>query len=350
MDFVIKPWQNEKLLATVTTAYKLSQEKQRVKQLKSQQKIITSSIDHQFSNIIGQSAVMTDIFKTIKKIAKTNADVLILGENGTGKEMVARAIHRQSDRNQEVFIGVDMGAISENLFESELFGHKKGAFTDAKEDRIGRFEAADQGTIFLDEIGNLSLNLQAKLLSALQGRVITRVGSNEATAVDVRLICATNSNIYKMVKEQTFREDLLYRVNTVEITLPPLRERIDDIPLLSAHFLDIYCNKYQKTRLKIPEHVIKKLQKYSWPGNIRELQHALERAVIMCEGNTLQAVDFTFLDKASEEELKMEHYNLDNLEAWAIKNAIKKHHGNISHAAQELGLSRGAPLPQNGEI
>ncbi|MDN5211062.1 sigma-54 dependent transcriptional regulator [Fulvivirgaceae bacterium BMA12] len=342
LDFVTKPWQNEKLLATVIAAYKLSHEKKRVEQLESQQKIITSSIDHQFSNIIGQSEAMVSVFKTIQKVAQTNANVLILGENGTGKEMVARAIHRQSDRHQEIFIGVDMGAIAENLFESELFGHKKGAFTDAKEDRIGRFEAANRGTLFLDEIGNLSLNLQAKLLSVLQSQVVTKVGSNEAIPVDARVICATNSNIYKMVKSQTFREDLLYRINTVEITLPPLRERVDDIPLLSAHFLDNYCKKYQKPKLKIPGHVVKRLQRYRWPGNIRELQHALERAVIMCEGDTLQAEDFTFLDKESDEELKVEHYNLDNLEAWAIKNAIKKHHGNISHAAQELGLSRGA--------
>ena len=342
LDFVTKPWQNEKLLTTVQAAYKLTQEKKRVKHLKSQQKIITSSIDHQFSNIIGQSAVMQAVFKTMQKIAKTNASVLILGENGTGKEMVARAIHRQSDRSQEVFIGVDLGAIAENLFESELFGHKKGAFTDAKEDRIGRFEAANGGTIFLDEIGNLSLNLQAKLLSVLQSRMITRVGSNEPVMVDVRVICATNGNIHKMIKEHTFREDLLYRINTVEITLPPLRDRMEDIPLLSTHFLNSYSQKYQKPNLKIPEYVMKKLQKYNWPGNIRELQHALERAVIMCEGNALQSADFTFFDKEGQEEMEMENYNLEKLEAWAIKNAIRKHHGNISHAANELGLSRGA--------
>ena len=342
LDFVIKPWQNEKLLTTVQAAYKLSQEKKRVRHLKSQQQIITSSIDNQFSNIIGQSAVMQMVFKTMQKIAKTPASVLILGENGTGKEMVARAIHRQSDRNKEVFISVDLGAIAENLFESELFGHKKGAFTDAKEDRIGRFEAADGGTIFLDEIGNLSLNLQAKLLSVLQSSTITRVGSNEPITVNVRVICATNGNIYKMVKENGFREDLLYRINTVEITLPPLRERIEDIPLLSTHFLDSYCQKYLKPNLKIPEYVIKKLQKHNWPGNIRELQHALERAVIMCEGDTLQAADFSLFDKEGEDEMEIENYNLEKLEAWAIKNAIKKHHGNISHAANELGLSRGA--------
>ena len=342
LDFVTKPWQNEKLLSTVRAAYQLTQEKKRVKHLESTQKIINSSIDSQFSNIIGESAGMQALFRTMEKIAKTNASVLILGENGTGKEMAARAIHRQSDRNREVFISVDLGAIAENLFESELFGHKKGAFTDAREDRIGRFEAAHGGTIFLDEIGNLSPTLQAKLLSVLQNRTITKVGSNEQVMVDVRIICATNSNIHKMVHEGRFREDLLYRINTVEITLPPLRERSEDIPLLTAHFLSTYCHKYQKPRLKIPDYVTKKLEKYQWPGNIRELQHALERAVIMCEGDTLRAEDFALFNREGQDDLETDNYNLEKLEAWAIKNAIKKHQGNISHAAHELGLSRGA--------
>ena len=220
--------------------------------------------------------------------------------------------------------------------------HKKGAFTDASEDRIGRFEAAHGGTIFLDEIGNLSPTLQAKLLSVLQNRTITRVGSNEPVMVDVRVICATNSNIHKMVNEGHFREDLLYRINTVEIILPPLRERSEDIPLLTAHFLGTYCQKYQKPRLKLPDYVVKKLQKYHWPGNIRELQHALERAVIMCEGDTLRAEDFALFKREGQDDLETDNYNLEKLEAWAIKNAIKKHQGNISHAAEELGLSRGA--------
>ena len=342
LDFVTKPWQNEKLLSTVQAAYRLTQEKKRVRHLESTQKIINSSIDHQFSSIIGESAGMQALFRTMEKIAKTNASVLILGENGTGKEMAARAIHRQSDRHREVFISVDLGAIAENLFESELFGHKKGAFTDASEDRIGRFEAAHGGTIFLDEIGNLSPTLQAKLLSVLQNRTITRVGSNEPVMVDVRVICATNSNIHKMVNEGYFREDLLYRINTVEIVLPPLRERSEDIPLLTAHFLGTYCQKYQKPRLKLPDYVVKKLQKYHWPGNIRELQHALERAVIMCEGDTLRAEDFALFKREGQDDLETDNYNLEKLEAWAIKNAIKKHQGNISHAAEELGLSRGA--------
>lgn len=342
LDFVIKPWQNEKLLATVSAAFQLAHEKKRVRKLSSQTKILSSSIDHQYINIIGQSEVMLDIFKTIHKISNTNANVLILGDNGTGKEMVARAIHRNSDRTNEVFISVDMGAITESLFESELFGHKRGAFTDANEERVGRFEAASGGTLFLDEIGNVPLNLQAKLLSVLQSRTITKVGSNEAIPVDVRLICATNGNLNKMIKDNTFREDLLYRINTVEVMLPSLSDRPEDIPLLCEHFLKYYSGKYQKTHLKLPDYVIKKLQRYSWPGNIRELQHAIERAVIMSEASTLQSADFAFLENEAQEELEGDNYNLERLEAWAIKNAIKKYHGNISHAAQELGLSRGA--------
>ncbi len=342
LDFVVKPWQNEKLLATVSAACQLTFEKKQVKKLSSQTKILASSIDNKFVNIIGQSPEMLAIFKTIHKIASTSANVLILGENGTGKEMVARAIHRKSERVNEVFISVDMGAITESLFESELFGHKKGSFTDANEDRVGRFEAASGGTLFLDEIGNLPLNLQAKLLSVLQSRTITRVGSNESVPIDVRLICATNGELHAMVKSGKFREDLLYRINTVEVMMPALRDRPIDIPLLAEHFLRYYRSKYQKANLKLPDYVLKKLQKYQWPGNVRELQHAMERSVIMSESSALQSGDFTFLDHDSEEELTTNDYNLEKLEAWAIKNAIKKYRGNISHAAQELGLSRGA--------
>lgn len=342
VDFIVKPWQNERLLATVQTALRLSDQQKQVRQLKSQQEILSSSADHQAGNIIGQSRAMKEVFTIINKVAKTDADVLILGENGTGKEVAARAIHRQSHRADQVFISVDLGSISENLFESELFGHKKGAFTDAKEDRTGRFEAASGGTLFLDEIGNLSPSLQAKLLTVLQNRRIVRVGTNNPINIDVRVICATNSNLYTMVSEGTFREDLLYRINTVECTIPPLRERVEDIPLLIKHFLETYCRKYNKQNLFVPEGVIKRLQKYTWPGNIRELQHAIERTVIMSDGNELQSSDFSFLGDVKKEEQAFENYNLEGLEAWAIKNAIKKHNGNISHAAKELGLSRGA--------
>lgn len=341
-DFIVKPWQNERLLATISSVFNLSKEKQNVRYLKSQQRIISSSIDDQFSNIDGKSPAITKVFDIIDKVAATNADVLILGENGTGKELVARSIHRNSSRSEEVFISVDLGSISETLFESELFGHKKGAFTDAKEDRIGRFEAASGGTIFLDEIGNLSLSLQAKLLAILQNRQITRVGTNEPVDIDVRIICATNRQLTKMVKNREFREDLLYRINTVELQVPKLNERIDDIPLLTDHFLKLYSKKYNKPGLKIHGNVISKLKSYPWPGNIRELQHSIERAVIMSDNEKLEINDFSFLTSVSDSGIQPENYNLEMLESWAIRNAIRKHNGNISHAAKELGLSRGA--------
>jgi len=341
-DFIVKPWQNERLLATVSSVFNLSKEKQNVRHLKSQQKIISSSIDDQFSNITGNSQAISEVFNLIDKVAATNADVLILGDNGTGKELVARSIHRNSSRSGEVFISVDLGSISETLFESELFGHRKGAFTDAKEDRIGRFEAASGGTIFLDEIGNLSLSLQAKLLAVVQNRQITRVGVNEPVDIDVRIICATNRQLTQMVKNGEFREDLLYRINTVEIQVPKLKERIDDIPLLTDHFLKLYSKKYNKPRFKIPGNVISKLKSYPWPGNIRELQHAIERAVIMSDNEKLEVGDFSFLNSVTDNGIQPENYNLEVLESWAIRNAIRKHQGNISHAAKELGLSRGA--------
>ncbi|EAY28682.1 sigma-54-dependent transcriptional regulator [Microscilla marina] len=342
VDFVVKPFQNEKLLSTVTAGCQLSQSKKAVKHLRSQKDILSSAMDHQYANMIGRSAIMQEVFQTVEKVAQTDANVLILGENGTGKELIARAVHRSSARAGEVFISVDLGAVSETLFESELFGHKKGAFTDAKEDRVGRFEAASGGTLFLDEIGNLSLPLQAKLLAVLQNRQVVRVGSNQPIAIDIRLVCATNMNLTKMVKEGTFRQDLLYRINTIAVQLPALRERNEDIPLLAEHFLKIYCKKYQKPELRVPEYVVKKLQKYQWPGNVRELQHALERAVILSDGVHLKSSDFQFLTDDVEEERKVENYNLEDLEKWAIKNALVKHKGNVSHAAKELGLTRGS--------
>lgn len=340
-DFLVKPWQNEKLLATVNTAYQLNREKRTVKHLRSKQKYITN-LNNQYSDIIGQSNEMKSVYRQIQKVAITDANVLILGDNGTGKELVAKALHKNSHRADEAFISVDLGAISETLFESELFGHKKGAFTDAKEDRIGRFEAASGGTIFLDEVGNIPLSLQTKLLTVLQNRQVTKLGTNEPIDIDVRLVCATNSNIQQMVKENTFREDLLYRMNTVEIPLPSLKERLDDIPLLTEHFLKLYCKKYNKEGIRIPEYVIKKLQGYHWPGNIRELQHAIERAVIMSDGGEFQSGDFLLVSQEQGAASTIDNYNLENLEEWAVKNAIKKHRGNISHAANELGLSRGA--------
>jgi two-component system response regulator HydG len=292
--------------------------------------------------MIGESVPMQEVYKVIDKVAGTDANVLILGENGTGKELVARAIHQKSLRKDSVFIGVDMGAITETLFESELFGHKKGSFTDAKEDRAGRFEVANGGTLFLDEIGNLGLPLQSKLLTALQQREVIRIGSNKPVQIDIRLICATNMPIYDMVAENTFRQDLLYRINTVEIHLPPLRDRTEDIPVLTEHFVKSFCRKYRKSEKSISSTTIKKLQKYKWPGNIRELQHGIERAVIMSDSSTLHPDDFFFLSQmdSSGDTADGDSFNLDEVEKSTIRKAITKHSGNISKAAKELGLTR----------
>ncbi|MDZ7289246.1 MAG: sigma-54 dependent transcriptional regulator [candidate division KSB1 bacterium] len=342
-DFVLKPWQNEKLLATLSAAMNLRQSRIEVDQLRSRQLLLSADMDQQFQGFVGTCPAIQKVFATIQKVAKTDATVLILGENGTGKELVARELHRQSLRAKEVFVSVDMGALSETLFESELFGHVKGAFTDAKEDRAGRFEIASGGTLFLDEIGNLSLPLQAKLLTVIQNQQVTRVGSNKPRPIDVRLICATNLPIYEMVARKEFRQDLLYRINTVEIHLPPLRERVEDIPLLVDHFLAMYARKYQKPVRRLSPATLKKLEKYSWPGNVRELQHAVERAVIMSESQVLQPSDF-FLTapEGKEEALIFEDYNLEEVEKVIIQKALSKHGGNISHAAKELGLTRAA--------
>lgn len=342
MDFVTKPWQNEKLVASVHAALQLSKSQQQLAQKDSQQQFFRADLDQHFSDLIGRSDAMLKVIIAMEKVAGTDADVLILGENGTGKELVARALHRASHRSKEVFINVDLGALSESLFESELFGHKKGAFTDARTDRMGRFEAASGGTLFLDEIGNLSLAMQAKLLTALQNREIFRLGSNKAVPVDIRLVSATNQPLKKMVAVGNFRQDLLYRLNTVEIQLPPLRDRLEDIPLLVHHFLNQYALKYHRSSIGIPEYVIRKLQKYHWPGNVRELQHAVERAVIMSDGNVLRSADFAFLLEFEEEEkIEGTTLHLDSLEKWAIQRALRKHHGNVSKAAEELGLTRG---------
>jgi two-component system response regulator HydG len=342
IDFIVKPWQNEKLLSTVSAAYKLSQSKKKVHRLQMQKSVLSSTIDHHYSNIIGDSPAISQVIKDIGKVAGTDVNVLILGENGTGKELLAREIHRNSTRREEVFVNVDLGSLSETLFESELFGHQKGAYTDATEDRVGRFEAASGGTLFLDEIGNLTIPLQSKLLSALQNRKIFRVGSNRPVEVDIRLICATNRSLKQMVIQGTFRQDLLYRINTVEIEIPPLRERHEDIPLLANHYLSIFGRKYRKEKLKLPDDVIRKLQHYEWPGNIRELRHAIERAVIMSDGHTLKSSDFQFLVHEDSQEFIQDDYNLDNLEKWAIDSCLKKYGGNVSKAAVELGLTRGS--------
>lgn len=342
-DFVLKPWENEKLLATLYSAMRLRESKLEVADLKSRQMVMSADADNRFQDIIGKSLPIQQVFQTIERVAATDANVLILGENGTGKEVIARSIHRNSHRAGEAFIGVDMGAISETLFESELFGHVKGAFTDAREDRPGRFEVAHKGTLFLDEIGNLSLPLQAKLLSALQSRHVTRVGSNKPKEVDIRLISATNMPIFEMVKENKFRQDLLYRINTIEIKIPPLRDRLDDIPLLANHFLNNYAKKYNKNVRTISEAAIKIMQKYQWPGNVRELQHAIERAVIMCNSQVLNPDDFFFTSTVSRTEdsnLNLEDFHLEEVEKILIRKVLKKYDGNITQAANELGLTR----------
>jgi two-component system, NtrC family, response regulator HydG len=338
-DFILKPWQNEKLIATIATAIRLKQSYNQVDKLKKAKEMLEEQISKPFGEIIGQSSSIKEVFSLIDKVAKTDANVLILGENGTGKELIARAIHMRSLRKDNSFVSVDMGAITESLFESELFGHKKGSFTDAREDRPGRFELANDGTLFLDEIGNLSLSLQSKLLSALQSRMVTRVGSNQSQPVNIRVVCATNMPLHKMVQEGTFRQDLLYRINTVEIRVPPLSERVEDIAMLAQHYLSYYAKKYHKLVNAIAPEAMDRLKRYAWPGNIRELQHAIERAVIMTDSGMLQESDF-LLSRSLTSGPVNNTLNLDEVERAAIAKALHMHNGNISKAADELGLTR----------
>jgi len=340
-DFVLKPWQNEKLLATIFAAGSLHKARLEVAGLRSRQEQLSADMNQPFNEFIGSSPAMRKVYDTILKVADTDANVLILGENGTGKELVARALHRHSARGREVFISVDMGAITESLFESELFGHVKGAFTDAVSDRAGRFEIASSGTLFLDEIANLPLQMQSKILRAIEAKQIMRVGSSKVVPVDIRLICATNMHVVAMAAEGEFRQDLLYRINTVEIHLPPLRERSDDLGLLAEFFLHNYCRKYHKPPKAISPAAMNKLAAYRWPGNVRELQHCMERAVILSESQALQPEDFFFAAApAKGDGIVFDNYNLDLVEKTVIRRAIDKHKGNISHAADELGLTR----------
>ena len=341
-NFLLKPWENKKLLATITANLKVRESKKELEDLRTKQKVLIADQDQSYSDIISQSQAMEQVLSAAQKVAITDANVLILGENGTGKELVARAIHKASKRKDEVFISVDLGAISESLFESELFGFKKGAFTDAKEDRAGRFEAANKGTIFLDEIGNLTLSLQSKLLSVLQNRKVIRLGTNKEIPIDVRLICATNMPLYQMVNENKFRQDLLYRINTVEVKVPPLKDRLEDLPPLIDHFLKIYCKKYNLPLKRVSSSTLKRLEKHNWPGNIRELQHSVERAVIMSESQVLEPNDF-FLSQMEDNrsgDLSSTTMNLEETEKILIRKVIDKHGGNISKAAKELGLTR----------
>lgn len=340
-DFILKPWQNEKLLATINSALTLKKSKTELAQLKVRQKEINMVMNRSFSDFTGNSPEMQAVYDSISKVARTDASVLILGENGTGKELVARALHSNSHRRDEAFISIDLGAISETLFESELFGHVKGSFTDAKSDRPGRFEIASGGTIFLDEIGNLSLPLQSKILTVLERREVIRVGSNKPISIDIRLICATNMPLQQMTKEGKFRQDLLYRINTVEIDLPPLHERSGDIPLLSHHFLEVFAKKYKKKIHGITKNGMKRLSDYRWPGNVRELQHVIERAVIMSDGEWLDNNDFQLRTvSGSNGGLELDSYNLDRIEKSIIIKVLRLHRGNISKAASDLGLTR----------
>ncbi|MDD3077996.1 MAG: sigma-54 dependent transcriptional regulator [Paludibacter sp.] len=331
-DFVVKPWDNTKLITTLQAA--IQRNKNRKKSSS------TGELQNSADEICwGKSAAMQELRKLAQKVAETDANILITGENGTGKEVIARSIHKMSARKKQIMVTVDMGAVTETLFESELFGHVKGSFTDAKNDREGKFEAANHGTLFLDEIGNLSYPLQAKLLNVIQSRQIIRVGDNQSIPVDIRLICATNRNLPQLVQKGEFREDLLYRVNTIHIELPPLRERAEDIPQLAEFFLQQYASKYQRSELQFSPATIERLKNYSWPGNVRELQHAIEKAVILCDGNELQPDDF-YMRETVISPLETEKLSLEDAEKLLISNAIKRNNGNLSLVATELGITR----------
>ncbi|MEP7278533.1 MAG: sigma-54 dependent transcriptional regulator [Bacteroidota bacterium] len=335
-DFVVKPWHNEKLIEIIKEALKRNASKTAA--------VLAPKTDLLGSELIGESEVIRDILFKVEKIAPTDANILIMGENGTGKDLIAKAIYQHSLRADKPFVKVDVGALTETLFESELFGHRKGAFTDAREDRMGRFEAASGGTLFLDEIGNITLQQQAKLLSVLQNRQVTRLGTNESVAVDIRLICATNVPLAELANENRFRKDLIYRINTVEIIVPPLRKRGNDIILLARHFCRIYSNKYLKPVLDFDENALDKLLHYHYPGNIRELQYSIERAVIMSEGNVLEAKDIIFspIESAVVQNAEPAESKLSAIEKNTILRVIEKNNGNISKTAKELGLTRTA--------
>ncbi len=338
-DFVLKPWDNEKLLATVKLAIQLNLSKREVKQLKEREVELKKELNRDQKLIIGSSPQLQNVLNLVRKVAKTDANVLITGENGTGKELIAQEIHRLSPRSKEVMVTVDMGSLSESLFESELFGHVKGAFTDARENRQGKFEIADKGTLFLDEIGNISLHLQSKLLTAIENRLITRIGSNQLIPADIRLICATNRNLENMVRTGLFREDLLYRINTIQIELPPLRERGNDITILSEFFLRKFSHKYNKSDLRINQQSHDKLMKYFWPGNIRELQHTIEKAVILSESQVLKPDDF-YLKPPVSTGNNNSFTTIEEMEKQMIRQAIEKNNGNLTAAAEQLGITR----------
>ena len=340
-DFVIKPWENERLVATLMAAVNLRRSRAEVLELRNRNRGLAAAT-HTESELIGTSPAVLRVFDTIRRAAPTDANVLILGENGTGKELVAREIHRRSPRAAEVFLRVDLGALAPQLFESELFGHRRGAFTDAKEDRIGLFRTATGGTLFLDEIGNVPLHLQSKLLTALERREVVPVGATKPEPIDVRVICATNLAPEHLVDPDRFREDLLYRINTVEIALPPLRERREDIPLLLEHFIAHYAQKYNFPAKRLSAAALDELTVHAWPGNVRALRHAVERAVIFSEGAVLEPADFSLVAARRDGAAKPspESSRLEAVERSAIARELEKHHGNVSRAAEALGLTR----------
>jgi DNA-binding NtrC family response regulator len=340
VDFILKPWDNSKLLATLNAAWKLRTSRLEALNLKKDNQYLKKEINRSGEKIVhGASPTMINVMNIVRKVAGTDANILITGENGTGKELIAREIHNLSKRSNELMIAVDMGSITETLFESEMFGHVKGAFTDAREDRKGKFEMAQKGTLFLDEIGNLSLQSQAKLLSVLQNRYIIRVGSNKLVPIDIRLVCATNCNLHSMVREGLFREDLLYRLNTIQIEVPPLRDRVDDIPVLANYFLRVYCEKYNRGNLRISTQTHEKLSNYSWPGNIRELQHSIEKAVIMSDSHVLNPSDFIF-NASMKGAIINDNTTLDEMEKKMISEALLKYDNNMSAVAGQLGITR----------
>ncbi len=339
-DFVLKPWDNTKLLATVRSAIHLNLSRREIKDLRQREKELKTSINRYDKEIIGSSKPFAEMLKTVEKVATTDTNVLITGENGTGKELIARRIHQLSGRSQELMVSVDMGAVSGTLFESELFGHVKGAFTDARENRTGKIELANKGSLFLDEIANLPLSLQPKLLAALQNRVITRVGSNETVPVDIRLISATNRNPARMVAEGLFREDLLYRINTISIEIPPLRSRTSDIPLLAGYFLKKYSEKYGKNPIEISERAMERMVRHSWPGNVRELEHTVEKAVILNESGRITETDLFSGSASGYLPDPGDTLNLVEIEKKVIMTAIERNQGNIKAAAEKLGITR----------
>ena len=338
-DFIPKPWEKDKLLATLTSGMRLRQSQQEVNMLKEQVEILSGQNASE-NDIIGESPAMQEVFATINKLSNTDANILILGENGTGKDVIARLLYRCSPRYGKPFVTIDLGSIPEQLFESELFGFEKGAFTDAKKSKAGRMEVATNGTLFLDEIGNLSLPMQSKLLTAIEKRQISRLGSTQTIPIDVRLICATNADIRQMVEDGNFRQDLLYRINTIEIHIPPLRERGNDIILLADHFLDRYTRKYKKKIHGLTREAKNKLLKYAWPGNVRELQHTIERAVILGDGSMLKPENFLFHTTSKQKKEEEVILNLEQLERQAIEKALRISNGNISRAAEYLGITR----------